>query len=264
MKFSQLLSKCLSKKLRARLGYGVEIRDFEFDPSKDVAADITAKYGFEDDLLDLFVNNKERPVHKWHHYIPIYDRYFSRFRGTNVRFLEIGVFRGGSLQMWRNYFGDKATIFGIDSDPNCASLDGDSGSVRIGSQDDAEFLNRVIEEMGGVDIVLDDGSHQMKHLIKTFRTLFPLLNQSGVYMAEDLCTSYWRSYGGGYGRRANFFSFLSRLMNDMHHWWHVHPINYPDLSDMISGIHMHDSIAVFEKGKAFRPTHSEIPRSSIQ
>ena len=259
MKLVKYLFPFLPARAKARLGYGIGISDFRFDPEKDVRADIIDKYHFDGELLDIFVNNRDRPVHKWHHYIPLYDRYFSRFRGTNVRFLEIGVFRGGSLQMWRNYFGDKATIFGIDSDPSCASLDGLSGSVRIGSQADIPFLNRVVEEMGGVDIVLDDGSHQMRHLAKTFRALFPLVSTNGLYMAEDLCTSYWRSYGGGYQKRANFFSFISRVINDMHHWWHVHPLHYPELSDTCSGVHVHDSVAIFEKGKTFRPTHSEIP-----
>ena len=259
MKFSQLLSKCLSKKLRARLGYGVEIRDFEFDPSKDVAADITAKYGFEDDLLDLFVNNKERPVHKWHHYIPIYERYFSSFRDQTVRFLEIGVFRGGSLKMWREYFGPEAVIYGVDKDPKCVRYGGEHGEVRIGSQDDEKFLLSVVEEMGGVDIVLDDGSHQVKHLKKSFNVLFPLLSEGGVYMAEDLHTSYWRGYGGAYGRKSNFFGFVLERINDMHHWYHVNPLRNPGLKDMCSSIHVHDSIAVFEKKRSFRPSHSVVP-----
>ena len=74
----------------------------------DVAGDIRAKYGFDGDLLDIFAGNRGAAVHKWHHYIPLYDRYFAGFRGTGVRFLEIGVARGGSLQMWRRYLGEDA------------------------------------------------------------------------------------------------------------------------------------------------------------
>src|SRR6056297_2733088 len=85
-------------------------------------------------LAKLFSQNDGPTVHKWHHYIPLYDTYFSRYRNTNVRFLEIGVAEGGSLQMWRKYFGPSATIFGIDIDEGCARLNGHSAQVRIGSQ----------------------------------------------------------------------------------------------------------------------------------
>ena len=87
---------------------------FSFDTAQSVAEDIRAKYGFDGDLLAMFANNKGRLIQKWHHYIPLYDRYFSRFRGQPIRFLEIGVSEGGSLQLWRQYFGPTATIYGID------------------------------------------------------------------------------------------------------------------------------------------------------
>ena len=115
-------------------------------------------------VLDGFgehAGNEGVKVHKWHHYLPLYDRYFGQYRGTPVKFLEIGVNNGGSLQMWRRYFGPDAVICGIDINPDCAQYDGQSGMVRIGSQDDPEFLASVIEEMGGIDAVLDDGSHRM-------------------------------------------------------------------------------------------------------
>ena len=67
------------------------MRRFRFEEDADVAADIREKFGFDGDLLDLFANNSGAVVHKWHHYIPLYDRYFAQFRGKPIRFLEIGV-----------------------------------------------------------------------------------------------------------------------------------------------------------------------------
>lgn len=245
--------------LRSWWGASRNIEGMSFNGSVSIHQDIQRKYQFDGELLDLFSGNEGQPVHKWHHYIPYYDRYFSCFRQSPVRFLEIGVFRGGSLEMWRKYFGEESIIFGIDSDSSCAELNGQAGQVRIGSQDDPDFLRQVVEEMGGVDIVLDDGSHQTKHQIESFKILFPEMSEGGVYMVEDLHTSYWRGYGGGYNRRSNFFGFSSDMINDMHHWWHFNQLKYPELKDMCSGIHMHDSIAVFERGLAFEPTHSLVP-----
>lgn len=156
----------------------------------DIKDDIQTKYGYSGALLEIFADNKSEEVHKWHHCIPIYDRYFSRFRGRKIRFLELGVSKGGSLQMWRKYFGDEAIIFGIDINKDCAIFIGKVGQVRVGSQTDPKFLQSITEEMGGIDIVLDDGSHQMKHIKYSLNYLFPKLNYGGIYLIEDLHTSY--------------------------------------------------------------------------
>ncbi|MEX0284818.1 MAG: class I SAM-dependent methyltransferase [Paracoccaceae bacterium] len=232
------------------------MKRFRFDPDADVAEDIRAKYGYDGDLLNIYAGNKGAIVHKWHHYIPIYDRYFGPYRGTAVRFLEIGVNKGGSLQMWREYFGPDAVIYGIDIKKSCAELDGQAGQVRIGSQADPEFLSEVVAEMGGVDVVLDDGSHRMPHVRASFESLFPQLNDGGVYMVEDLHTAYWEKFGGGFRSSSNFFRYLRELTDDIHHWYHPKKVRHPGLRDKISGLHVHDSIAVIEKQPVHRPCHS--------
>lgn len=224
----------------------------------DVKDDIRTKYGYNGDLLDIFADNKGNVVHKWHHYIPLYDRYFSPYRGKAIRFLEIGVSQGGSLQMWRSYFGEQAKIFGIDIDPACAQYDGQAGQVRIGSQIDVAFLESVITEMGGVDIILDDGSHHMAHVMTTLKCLFPKLNNGGIYFIEDLHTAYWLDHGGGYRSNNNFFRFLSYLSDDMHRWYSRKKPRHFDISENCSGIHIHDSVAVLDKNEVFHPVHSRV------
>jgi hypothetical protein len=229
-----------------------------FYTGPDVAADIHEKYGYDGDLAGIFANNTGAIVDKWHHYIPLYDRYLSQFRGTSFKFLEIGVFKGGSLQMWRNYFGPDAVIMGIDINPDCAQFDGQSGMVRIGSQDDPEFLEKVVDEMGGIDFVLDDGSHHMAHVRKSFEVLFPRLSSPGIYMIEDLHTAYWPRFGGGMGRRTNFFRYMGGIIDDMHGWYHDEPTKVPEADKAVTGIHIHDSVVVFEKGEVHKPVRSQI------
>ncbi|MEM8979755.1 MAG: class I SAM-dependent methyltransferase [Pseudomonadota bacterium] len=231
------------------------IKKYKF--SGNVRDDIVEKYGFDGDLLELFVGNEGPIVHKWHHYIPIYERYFAPFRATDFKFLEIGVNKGGSLQMWRKYFGTKATICSIDINPDCAQFDGQAGMVRIGSQDDPDFLRDVVAEMGGLDLVLDDGSHHMTHITKTLDILYPLLSTPGIYMVEDLHTAYWPKFGGGPGEE-NFFNYLTKRMHDMHHWYSGQAAERPDLAQSFSCLHVHDSIAVIEKAQVFSPVHSKI------
>jgi hypothetical protein len=213
-------------------------------------------------IESAFYRHEGRIVHKFHHYLPLYDRYFAPWRGKPVRFLEIGVAEGGSLELWRGYFGTEATIFGIDHNPICAKIDGEHGNqVRIGSQDDPAFLRSVVKEMGGLDIVLDDGSHMAPHIRASFDTLYPLLVEGGIYVIEDLQTSYWANFGGGYGSASSPFAFVKTLIDDMHHWYHPRGQKIEAARDWVGGLHIHDSMVIIEKkdrrkrpDKSFRGT----------
>src|SRR3954453_2454752 len=108
------------------------------------------------------LNHRGRPLHKWTHYFPAYERHFARFVNRPVTFVEIGAGRGGSLQMWKQYLGPFAQIVGLDIRPECKDFEGDQIAVRIGDQADTAFLADVVEEFGLPDVVLDDGSHLME------------------------------------------------------------------------------------------------------
>jgi 23S rRNA U2552 (ribose-2'-O)-methylase RlmE/FtsJ len=123
------------------------------------------------DLLKYFENNPGNLIHKWMHYFEIYDRHFSRFRNKEVYIVEIGVFHGGSLQMWRDYFGANATIYGVDINNECKKFEYERIKILIGDQGDKSFLKTLKEQCPRIDILLDDGSHQMEHLKTTFEEL---------------------------------------------------------------------------------------------
>jgi len=253
-----LLSILISSLLYFKKATNQSIKEYSSSKNLDIREDIIRKYNFSGALLDIFLANKDYVVHKWHHYIPLYDKYFCNFRNRQVRFLEIGVSKGGSLQMWRKYFGEDAIIFGIDIDPDCEKYNSLAGQVRIGSQADEKFLTSVIAEMGGIDIVLDDGSHRMKHIVSSLRVLFPKLNNSGIYLIEDLHTAYWSKYGGGFRNKNNFFNLIRDLTDDMHHWYHREDLKEKLISNSCSAIHIHDSIVVLEKDNVYRPVHSQV------
>jgi 23S rRNA U2552 (ribose-2'-O)-methylase RlmE/FtsJ len=235
---------------RKYLGYGGSIAPFEHKGPRP------ADYGEPGEFEKIFWDELDRPIVKWHHYFSIYDRHLSRFMDSEVRFLEIGVSKGGSLDVWRRFFGEKAVIFGIDIDPACASFDGISGQVRIGSQADPDFLSAVVSEMGGVDVVLDDGSHDSNHIRTSFRTLFPKMSEGGVYMIEDLHAAYWSDFSGGYRRKSSFIEDIKVMIDDMHHWYHYHDVEVKDVNEILTGIHMYDSLAVFDRGRVSRPAFS--------
>ncbi len=137
------------------------------------------------------MQNEGALIHKWRHYFEIYDRHFSKYRGTDVNVLEIGVYHGGSLQMWKNYFGTDARIYGIDINPDCARFEEDQIQIIIGDQADRDFLGKVAADLPQVDVLIDDGGHTMVQQQNTFEVMFPLVAPDGVYLCEDLHTSYW-------------------------------------------------------------------------
>lgn len=245
--------------LMRRLGFvGSKIDPF----AKDVK-EIDPRERERSDMHRLFYENDGPTVHKWGHYLSIYDRHLAPWRGKPVRMLEIGVFRGGSLHLWRRYLGSKATIFGIDIDPACKQFDGDAGQVRIGSQADPVFLDRVVAEMGGIDIVIDDGSHVAEHQRVSFETLFPLLSANGLYICEDLHTSYWRGYPqGGYRRKTTFIERSKRLVDDIHADFHGKRSDVSDAHRSIDGVHFYNSMVVIEKAPQERPWHTMVSGNS--
>jgi hypothetical protein len=136
-----------------------------------------------------------------HHYTQHYETHFRAMRRERLTLLEIGVggnedprAGGSSLRMWRAYF-PNARIASIDIHDKSWH---EGSRIRIfrGSQADPAFLRAVVDEIGPPDIVIDDGSHRCEHVLASFRALFPLIRDGGIYVCEDLQTSYWPDYGG--------------------------------------------------------------------
>jgi len=208
-------------------------------------------------LWQDFLTNDGKVIHKWVHYFPIYERHFSWYRNKSLVFLEIGVAGGGSLAMWQRFFGPFAKIVGIDIAEECRQHEAPGIFVRIGDQGDEKFLAKIIGEFGVPDVVLDDGSHRMEHIARSFNFLYPKLPKNGIYAVEDLHTAYWEEFGGGVDKPDTFINmaknFVDRLNAD-----HTRGTIAPDfITRQTFGISFYDSVVVFEKGEVYR---KEAPR----
>jgi hypothetical protein len=127
-----------------------------------------------------------RGIWKWQHYLPVYERHFEKFRGREVHVVEIGVYSGGSLDMWKEYFGPKAHIYGVDIGPECKAYEGPGVDIFIGDQAEPEFWRQFLGSVPQVDIVIDDGGHQAFQQIATLEALLPAMRAGGVYVCEDV------------------------------------------------------------------------------
>jgi hypothetical protein len=207
-------------------------------------------------LWSEFLDHDKRIIHKWKHYFPIYERHFKDFVNKSVTLMEIGCGRGGSLQMWKRYFGPHARIVGIDNYPESKKFEEDQIEIYIGEQQDTRFLDSVIGEIGIPDIIVDDGSHIMSHVTATFQFLYPRMLKNGVYLVEDLHTAYWDECEGGLRRPATFIELCKNLIDELNADHSRGSLPPTDFTRNTMSMHFYDSIVVFERGtytKKFAP-----------
>jgi len=200
------------------------------------------------ELEKFFFEEEHIPICKWVHYFDIYDRHFSKFRGKEITIVEIGVFQGGSLQMWKNYFGPKARIIGIDINSDCKKFEDDQIEIYIGSQEDKNFWRDFKTKVPQVDILLDDGGHTMRQQIITFEEMFEHISNEGIYLCEDCHTSYWSAYGGGYKRKNTFIEYSKNFIDNMNAWYsNSKKLQVSESTKSMRGLHYYDSVIVIEK-----------------
>lgn len=213
-------------------------------------------------ILFLFDLTKLARLHgtdKWgrHSYTPIYQEHFNKTKFKRINLLEIGVggyddpkSGGNSLRMWKAFF-PFARIFSIDIYEK-SSLQEKRIKIFKGDQTDEAFLNQIVKEIGPIDIIIDDGSHINLHIIKTFNTLFPSLKDGGIYVVEDVQTSYWKAFGGDSEDLENTntaMNFFKKLTDGLNHKEFIKP-NYESsyYDKKIVSMHFFHNLILIYKG----------------
>lgn len=215
-------------------------------------------------LQTYFLKNEKRVIHKWMHYFEIYHRHFAPFRNKPITIVEFGVFHGGSLQMWKDYFGRRARIIGVDINPACKEFADDQVEIFIGDQEDRTFLQKLRKEIGPIDILIEDGGHTMKQQIATFEEMFPAVRDGGVFLIEDLHTSYWKEYGGAHKKQGTFIEYAKGLIDQLNGWHsRESSLKVNDYTKSIKGMHIYDSIIVFDKAVVSQPEVRKTGRKTI-
>ena len=145
-------------------------------------------------------------------YFKSYDHFFSSFIDKEITFVEIGVLGGGSLFMWREFFGPKARIIGIDLNPNAKKWEKNGFEIYIGSQSDEKFWDDIKNKIKGIDILLDDGGHTYDQQIITVEKLLDVMNDGGLIVVEDTHTSYMSGFGP---KRFSFINYVKQKIDQI-------------------------------------------------
>jgi len=230
------------------------VANLEFQREQHEALKATYRLFGQGDLMKFFLFEEHRYIYKPVNYFPIYEKWFSPYRGKDIVFVEVGVQNGGSAQMWKHYFGKSAHIVGVDINPACKQVEEEQITVEIGSQEDPDFWAAFKEKYPRVDILLDDGGHTMNQQITTFREMFPHIRDGGLYMCEDCGTSYWKEYGGGLKNPASFIEFVKNFVDEINASYTQGevPSTYNTLN--MGGVHFYGGIVIAEKSRLpFKP-----------
>jgi len=166
--------------------------------------------------------------------------------------------------MWKEYFGDKARIYGVDVNPDCKKLEEKNIEIFIGSQSDRAFLRSVASRVPPIDILIDDGGHKMSQQIATFEELFSKVKPDGVYLCEDSHTSYRLVYGGGHERNGTFIEYSKRLIDALNAYHSEQSsLKVTEFTKTVNSIHFYDSVVVIEKKARGQPTVSRSGEPSL-
>jgi hypothetical protein len=250
-------------KVVVHMGVRAEHRFDEGVVSKKTKPARPASAGAENPLRTYFEQNDGPLIDKWIHYFDIYHRHFARFVAQSPTILQIGINQGGSLEMWKKYFGAGVRVIGIDRNPLCGMFMADEVQIYIGEECDQEFLQKVARDAGPFDVVIDDGDWKMQQQIQALETLLPAIKDRGVFLIEDLHTSYWDEYGGGLQRPGSFIEYAKRLVDELN-GWHLRNEGrgVTDFTRTVDSMTFYDSLLVLEKRRRSRPNSRATGRRS--
>ena len=144
-----------------------------------------------------------------HGFTDFYHDYMVKY--TNPRLLEIGIYDGASLKMWEEFFGFP-TIVGVDIEPK-KQYESVNIKTMIADQSDPTQLLKCLEVCSEYDIIVDDGGHTMQQQLVTIATLFPHLKSGGLYVLEDLHTSFIGAHYNPFKDSLSAYDFLYKLSN---------------------------------------------------
>lgn len=203
------------------------------------------------EIEDIFFNKLTKRCDKWYPYFHVYEKHLSRFRNKESKLLEIGIQKGGSLELWHHYFGEKCKIYGVDNDMNTINLIYNfNAKIEIGDQEDTEFWKDYTDRNGFFDIIIDDGGHKMRQQENTLVTLFNKLNYGGVYIIEDTHTSYWEDFDGGF-KKSDSMIEISKNLIDLINVRHIDKekpnTKMVNIFHGLESIAFYDSMIVLEK-----------------
>jgi len=199
-------------------------------------------------LKDRIMDGKSkegRVFNKHSHFAEIYENLLHPFIWKEINLVELGVSHGGSLQLWKEYLGDKANIYGLDVAEHCLYNEPQI-TCHLIDQSKHEDLRKIHSLIPKIDFFIDDGSHYSEDQIATFEEVFGHLSRGGTYVCEDVHTSYRELYHMGYKNPGSFIEYCKNIVDSAYHTEDERIVMNPH-SNQIASITFHFAMVVIKK-----------------
>jgi len=161
--------------------------------------------------------------------------------------------------MWREFFGKDARIIGIDLNPKAKQFEKYGFEIFIGDQSSKKFWSNFYNEVGNIDILLDDGGHTYEQQIVSVVSSIDFINNNGMIVIEDTHTSYFKKFG--YPSKHTFINWSKKLIDNINSRSEDVTVRNPIFKNIIHSIEFFESIVVFkvnkEKSSDSKPTSND-------
>jgi len=193
-------------------------------------------------INELFNKSKFKSS-KYSKYFKNYEDVLGKFKGKDVTIIEIGVQDGGSLKIWQEFFGPNSKIIGVDLNPKCKKFEEENIKIYIGSQSSKTFWSKLFNEIGKVDIIIDDGGHTNHQQIITAINCIPNIKDGGILVTEDVHASYLKRFNNP--SKYSFINFVKKTIDDINSLFpEIKKFEF-SLNEYVYSIQNFESMAVF-------------------
>jgi hypothetical protein len=193
------------------------------------------------DLQEAY-DSSPHPTHKHSSYFDVYPEVLAKYRDQPITLVEVGLFKGGSLFMWRDFLGPQARIIGVDIEPESLRWQKDGFEIYVGDQANPEFWKNFFSQVGKIDVLIDDGGHTNEQQIITVLKSLEWINDDGTLIVEDTHCSYRKDFGNPH--RYSFINFAKRLADSINTRF-FGTSDKLGLSEIVFSIQFFQSIVVF-------------------
>jgi len=197
-------------------------------------------------IHQIFKESKYSTI-KYKNYFSIYSKLFEKYVNKKITFVEIGILNGGSLFVWKKYFGKNAKIIGIDLNPNAKKFEKYGFKIFIGDQADPKFWKKFFKKENNIDIILDDGGHTNKQQIITTNSCIPNINNGGMLVIEDTHTSYQKEFNNS--SKYSFINYSKKIIDDINYRFPKLGSFKNSLNNKIYSVEFFESIVCFHVNK---------------
>jgi hypothetical protein len=212
-------------------------------------------------LYNIFKKQKYSSI-KHRNYFPVYENLFNKFINKRITFVEVGILNGGSLFMWRNYFGNKARIIGIDFNPSAKKWENYGFEIFIGDQNSSIFWKKTLKKIKKIDVLLDDGAHTNRAQIMTTVSCLPYISEGGLLLVEDVHTSYQKEFGNP--SKYSFINYSKFLIDDINsRFENFLPKKY-SFNKFVHSIQFFESMVCFNINRKLCKRNSVVENSGIK